>query len=423
MDWSGPILTDSGGFQVMSLAKLREIDAKGVTFRSHLDGTEYELTAARAVEIQHLLDADISMVLDECTPFPATEDEARHSMELSLGWAERCKRAFAARPGYGLFGIVQGGVYPALRRRCAEALTEIGFDGYAVGGLAVGEGQEEMFRVLDETVAGLPAARPRYLMGVGTPTDLLGAVARGTDLFDCVLPTRSGRTHQAFTRGGAVNLRNARHLDDPRPLDAACPCTACARHSRAYLHHLARAGEMLGAILLTEHNLRYYADLMAGLRRAIAEGRFNAFAAEVLEAEARGDIPSMRPSMYHPTDKVRVPIQSPSWPGLARPSTSSGPLSTERGGWVYIMTNRPNGTLYIGVTADLARRVWEHREGSVEGFTKRYGLKRLVYAGRHDDIRTAIQREKALKHWPRAWKVRLILEENPNWDDLYSRLA
>ena len=293
MDWPGPILTDSGGFQVMSLAKLREIGDKGVTFRSHLDGTQYELTPERAVEIQRLLDSDIAMVLDECTGFPATEDEARRSMELSLGWAERCKQAFTVRPGYGLFGIVQGSVFPALRRRSAEGLVAIGFDGYAVGGLAVGEGQSEMFRILDETVPALPADQPRYLMGVGTPADLLGAVKRGIDLFDCVLPTRSGRTHQAFTRGGTVNLRNARHLDDPRPLDAACSCTACRRHSRAYLHHLARAGEMLGAMLLTEHNLRYYADLMAGMRRAIGERRFDAVAARILETEARGDIPAL----------------------------------------------------------------------------------------------------------------------------------
>ncbi|HLJ18630.1 MAG TPA: tRNA guanosine(34) transglycosylase Tgt, partial [Stellaceae bacterium] len=293
MDWAGPILTDSGGFQVMSLAKLRDITDQGVTFRSHLDGTAYELTPERAIEIQHMLDADISMVLDECTPFPATEDEARRSMEMSLRWAERCKRAFTARAGYGLFGIVQGSVHTELRRRSAEGLVAIGFDGYAVGGLAVGEGQAEMFRVLDATVPALPSDRPRYLMGVGTPADLLGAVKRGIDLFDCVLPTRSGRTHQAFTRGGTVNLRNARHLDDPRPLDAGCGCTACTRHSRAYLHHLARASEMLGAMLLTEHNLRYYADLMAGMRRAIAERRFDAFAAEVMEAEQRGDIPAL----------------------------------------------------------------------------------------------------------------------------------
>ena len=293
MDWPGPILTDSGGFQVMSLAKLREIDETGVVFRSHLDGARYELTPERSIEIQHLLDADITMVLDECTPFPATSEEARKSMELSLTWAERSKRAFAARPGYALFGIVQGSVYGDLRRRSAARLREIGFDGYAVGGLAVGEGQETMFRVLDETVPKLPADRPRYLMGVGKPSDLLGAVARGIDMFDCVLPTRSGRTAQAFTRRGTVNMRNARHQDDPRPLDAECACPACTRFSRAYLHHLARSGEILGAMLLTQHNLRFYGDLMATMREAIADGRLAETAAAVLEREAAGDIPAL----------------------------------------------------------------------------------------------------------------------------------
>ena len=293
MAWPGPILTDSGGFQVMSLAKLREIDARGVTFRSHLDGAKYELTPERSIEIQHLLDADITMVLDECTPYPASLDDARASMELSLAWAERSKRAFAAREGYGLFGIVQGSIYPELRRRSAEALAAIGFDGYAVGGLAVGEGREEMFRVLDATVPLLPRERARYLMGVGKPADILGAIGRGIDLFDCVLPTRSGRTAQAFTRGGTVNLRNARHLDDPRPLDAECQCTACTRFSRAYLHHLARAGEILGPMLLTEHNLRYYGDLLRGAREAIAETRFEAYATGVAESEARGDIAAL----------------------------------------------------------------------------------------------------------------------------------
>jgi len=293
MAWPGPILTDSGGFQVMSLAKLREIDARGVTFRSHLDGASYELTPERSIEIQRMLDADITMVLDECTPYPAGLEDARASMELSLAWAERSKRAFAPREGYGLFGIVQGSIYPDLRRRSAEALAAIGFDGYAVGGLAVGEGQEEMFRVLDATLPLLPRERARYLMGVGKPADILGAVARGIDLFDCVLPTRSGRTSQAFTRGGTVNLRNARHLDDPRPLDAECPCTACTRFSRAYLHHLARAGEILGPMLLTEHNLRHYGDLLRCAREAIAEGRFEAYAAGVAEREARGDIAAL----------------------------------------------------------------------------------------------------------------------------------
>ena len=293
MDWPGPILTDSGGFQVMSLAKLRHIDTRGVTFRSHLDGTLYELTPERSIEIQHQLGADIAMALDECTPYPATFEEARASMELSLGWAERSKQAFSPRPGYGLFGIVQGSIYPELRCRSAAALSAAGFDGYAVGGLAVGEGQDQMFRVLDETVPRLPEGRPRYLMGVGTPADIVGAVKRGIDLFDCVLPTRSGRTAQAFTRRGTVNLRNARHRDDGRPLDEECPCTACRRFSRAYLHHLARAGEILGPMLLTEHNLRYYGDLMAGLRQAIAAGRLADFAASLAEREAAGDIPSL----------------------------------------------------------------------------------------------------------------------------------
>jgi queuine tRNA-ribosyltransferase len=293
MDWPGPILTDSGGFQVMSLAKLREITEAGVTFRSHLDGSRHELTPERSIEIQNLLDADITMVLDECTPFPATPDEAQKSMELSLAWAERSTRAFQARPGYGLFGIVQGSVYGDLRRRSAVGLRDIGFDGYAVGGLAVGEGQETMFRVLDETVPELPENAPRYLMGVGKPADLRGAVMRGIDMFDCVLPTRSGRTAQAFTRRGTVNLRNARHLDDPRPLDAECPCPACTRFSRAYLHHLARSGEILGAMLLTQHNLRYYGDLMATMRQAIAAGRLADTAAAMLERETAGDVPAV----------------------------------------------------------------------------------------------------------------------------------
>jgi len=290
MAWPLPILTDSGGFQVMSLAKLREIGPRGVVFRSHLDGARYELTPERSIEIQHLLDADITMALDECTPYPATTEVARESMQLSLDWALRSKHAFAPRPGYALFGIVQGSVYPELRRQSAEALVALGFDGYAVGGLAVGEGQETMLRMLEVTVPLLPADRPRYLMGVGRPHDLVEAVRRGVDLFDCVLPTRSGRTAQAFTRRGSVNLRNARHLDDPRPLDAECGCTACTRFSRAYLHHLARAGEILGAMLLTEHNLHYYGDLMAGLRQAIEQRRLGDFAAEVAEGEARGDI-------------------------------------------------------------------------------------------------------------------------------------
>jgi len=290
MNWPGPILTDSGGFQVMSLAKLRKISEEGVAFRSHLDGDKHLLTPERAIEIEHLLDADISMAFDECTPFPASEKEARLSMELSMRWAERSRRAFRDRQGYGLFGIDQGGVYPDLRLASARALTQIGFDGYALGGLAVGEGQEAMLKVLDETVPALPKDRPRYLMGVGRPDDMVAAVARGIDLFDCVLPTRSGRTSQAFTRFGTVNLRNARHQDDPRPLDESCACPVCARYSRAYLHHLARAGEILGGMLLTEHNLRYYGGLMEGLRGAIESGRLADFADAFARDQARGDI-------------------------------------------------------------------------------------------------------------------------------------
>jgi len=293
MNWPGPILTDSGGFQVMSLAKLRKLSERGVTFRSHLDGARFELSPERAIEIQHLLGADISMAFDECTPFPAEEAAAQSSMELSMRWAERSKAAYPARPGHALFGIVQGSVYPELRRRSAEALRGIGFDGYAVGGLAVGEGQPTMFAVLDETVPALPKDRPRYLMGVGKPDDLVGAVRRGIDLFDCVLPTRSGRTAQAFTRRGTVNLRNARHAADPRPLDAECGCVACTGYSRAYLHHVVRAGEILASMLLTAHNLRYYQDLMAGLRRAIEAGMLDDLAAGFAAEQAEGDIPPL----------------------------------------------------------------------------------------------------------------------------------
>ncbi len=290
MNWPGPILTDSGGFQVMSLAKLRKLDETGVTFQSHIDCSRHHLTPERSMEIQNLLDADVTMAFDECTPFPATPEQAAHSMRLSMRWAQRSRDAFAARPGYGLFGIVQGGIYPELRAESVAALTGIGFDGYAVGGLAVGEGQETMFRVLDATVPLLPADRPRYLMGVGRPSDIVGAVLRGIDMFDCVMPTRSGRTAQAFTRRGTVNLRNARHQDDPRPLDEACACPACRHHSRAYLHHLIRSEEILGPMLLTWHNIQYYQDVMRGLRAAIAAGRAADFAARMAEDEARGDI-------------------------------------------------------------------------------------------------------------------------------------
>ncbi|MBB5689127.1 tRNA guanosine(34) transglycosylase Tgt [Roseomonas alkaliterrae] len=283
MDWHGPILTDSGGFQVMSLAGLRKMDEQGVTFRSHVDGSKHRLTPERSVEIQRLLGADVTMCLDECTPFPATEKQAAESMRLSMRWAARCRDAFVEREGHGLFGIVQGSTYPDLRAESVEALTRIGFEGYAVGGLAVGEGQEMMFSVLDATVPLLPKDRARYLMGVGTPSDLVGAVRRGIDMFDCVMPTRSGRTGRAYTRRGVLNIRNARHADDDGPLDPDCGCPACRRHSRAYLHHLFKAGEMLGPMLLTWHNIQYYQDLMAELRAAILSGTFEE-AAQRIEA-------------------------------------------------------------------------------------------------------------------------------------------
>ena len=281
MDWPGPILTDSGGFQVMSLKHLRTIDEGGVTFRSHLDGSSHRLTPESSTVIQHKLDATITMALDECTPFPATAEEARRSMEMSMRWAARSREAFAPRPGYGQFGIVQGGVHAELRAESLASLTTVGFEGYALGGLAVGEGQAAMFAVLDAAAPLLPADKPRYLMGVGTPDDLLGAVLRGIDMFDCVMPTRAGRTARAYTSRGVLNLRNARHADDAAPLDADCACPACARHSRAYIHHLFRAEEMLGPMLLTWHNLAYYQSLMRGLRNAIADGRAAGHAAAV----------------------------------------------------------------------------------------------------------------------------------------------
>ncbi|OJW28725.1 MAG: tRNA guanosine(34) transglycosylase Tgt [Rhodospirillales bacterium 69-11] len=276
MDWPGPILTDSGGFQVMSLAQLRKLDADGVIFQSHIDGTKHRLTPERSTEIQHLLDATITMAFDECTPFPATPDQARESMELSMRWAQRSRTAFVAREGYGQFGIVQGSVYPDLRARSAAALCGIGFEGYAVGGLAVGEGQQAMFDTLEVTVPHLPADRPRYLMGVGTPDDILGAVTRGIDMFDCVIPTRAGRTARAYVPSGTFNLRNARFADDAAPLEDGCPCPACTRHARAYLHHLFKAEEMLGPTLLTWHNITYFQRLMAGVREAISAGHLDA---------------------------------------------------------------------------------------------------------------------------------------------------
>ena len=291
MNWPHAILTDSGGFQVMSLSELRKITANGVTFRSHLDGATVELTPERAIEVQTLLGADIAMQLDECVKLPAAPKEIERAMRLSLVWAERSKRAFERAPQRrALFGIVQGGDDPHLRLASARALTEIGFDGYAVGGLAVGEPPAVMLRVIEETVPALPAERPRYLMGVGTPEDIMAAVERGIDMFDCVLPTRNGRHGLAFTRFGPINLKNARHAEDPRPLDETSACPAPRDYSRAYLHHLVKANEMLGAILLTTVNLAYYQKLMADIRAAIAAGTFADFCAATRAGWARGDL-------------------------------------------------------------------------------------------------------------------------------------
>ena len=290
MNWPRPILTDSGGFQVMSLSKLRKMTEDGVTFQSHIDGSRHHLSPERSIEIQNLLGSDIQMVLDECTPFPCTQEEAASSMRQSMRWAERSKTAFGTRPGRALFGIVQGSVFEPLRHESADILMDIGFDGYAVGGLAVGEGQEAMLSTLDFTTPVLPQNRPRYLMGVGTPDDILESVARGIDMFDCVMPTRSGRHGQAFTRFGKVNVRNARHADDHRPLDEESYCPATSGYSRAYLHHLIRCNEFLGSMLVTWSNLHYYQDLMRGIRQAISEGRFLDFKKETQEMWARGDI-------------------------------------------------------------------------------------------------------------------------------------
>lgn len=290
MNWPGPILTDSGGYQVMSLAQLRVLKEEGVAFQSHVDGTRHMLSPERSVEVQHLLDATITMALDECTAWPCDEATAIKSMELSMRWAARSRTAFVNRSGYGLFGIVQGSVYPSLREQSAMALTAIGFDGYAVGGLAVGEGQAKMLATIDSTIPHLPREKPRYLMGVGKPDDIVGAVVRGVDMFDCVLPTRSGRTGQAFTSRAQINIRNARHASDPRPLDGSCRCPACRNFSRAYLHHLVKAGEILGAMLLTWHNLTYYQDLMASLRSAIEEDRFNEAIDRFRVEQDQGDI-------------------------------------------------------------------------------------------------------------------------------------
>ncbi len=289
MNWSRPILTDSGGFQVMSLAKLRTLNEHGVKFRSHIDGTAYELTPERAMEIQALLGSDISMQLDECVRLPCSDEEAARAMRLSLRWAERSKKAFGSPKDRAIFGIVQGGASVPLRLESAKALTEIGFDGYAIGGLAVGEPQDVMRATIAATMPALPADRPRYLMGVGTPDDLLKAVMRGVDMFDCVMPTRAGRHALAYTRFGQLNLKNARHADDPRPIDEASDCPAARDYSRAYLHHLVKANEILGSMLLTWINVGYYQSLMAGMRDAISAGRLQDFAAETAEGWARGD--------------------------------------------------------------------------------------------------------------------------------------
>ena len=277
MNWHGPILTDSGGYQVMSLSKLCKISEAGVAFSSHIDGSKYILTAERSIEIQQLLNATISMVFDECTPYPVSFEEAQKSMQLSMRWAQRCKSAYSARDGYGLFGIVQGSIFPALRTESVETLLQIGFDGYAIGGLAVGEEMAEMLKILDCTLTLLPPTRPRYLMGVGKPTDLLLAIAQGVDMFDCVLPTRSGRNGQAFTDNGTVNLRNSGHKDDSAPLMADCPCPACRNYSRAYLHHLVKSGEILASMLVSWHNITFYQNLMQRARIAIESNSYESF--------------------------------------------------------------------------------------------------------------------------------------------------
>ena len=293
MNWNRPILTDSGGFQVMSLTDLRKLTEEGVTFKSHIDGAPYELTPERSMEIQRLLGSDIVMCFDECPALPADRKRIAESMQLSMRWAQRSRDAFGDRPGYALFGIQQGGLEQDFREESANALTDIGFDGYAIGGLAVGEGQAAMFDVLDYAPGQLPKDKPRYLMGVGKPDDIVGAVQRGVDMFDCVLPSRSGRTGQAQTRYGAINLRNARHKDDPRPLDENCTCPCCTQYSRAYLHHVHKAGEIIASMLLTWHNLHYYQELMQGLRDAISVGKLDDFATEFHAVRTQGDIDAL----------------------------------------------------------------------------------------------------------------------------------
>ena len=290
MNWQKPILTDSGGFQVMSLAQLRKMTEEGVTFKSHIDGSKHELTPEHSINIQNLLDSNITMVLDECPKHGLPKADMARSMRLTYRWAQRSKDAFQNRAGYGIFGIVQGNIFADLREESAKGLTGIGFDGYAIGGLAVGEPQHAMFMTLDFTVPHLPDEQPRYLMGVGTPADIVGAVTRGVDMFDCVIPTRSGRTGKGFTRRGELNIRNSRHAEDPRPLDDNCNCPACRDFSRAYLHHLFKANEILGPMLLTMHNLTYYQDLMTGLRKSISEGSLALFCEKFHNERRNGDI-------------------------------------------------------------------------------------------------------------------------------------
>jgi len=290
MNWHGPILTDSGGYQVMSLTDLRKLTEEGVKFKSHIDGSVHNLTPEYSMEIQRLLGSDIVMSFDECTPFPTTQEQAKSSMDLSMRWAQRSRDAFGDRPGYALFGIQQGSTFKDMRAESAEKLTNIGFDGYAVGGLAVGEGQELMFNVLDYAPNQLPQDKPRYLMGVGKPDDIVGAVQRGIDMFDCVLPSRSGRTGQAQTRMGAINMRNSRHRDDNRPLDENCECPCCKNYSRAYLHHVHKAGEIISSMLLTWHNLHYYQILMSELRDAIASNKLDKYVSDFHEIRKKNNI-------------------------------------------------------------------------------------------------------------------------------------
>jgi queuine tRNA-ribosyltransferase len=290
MNWHKPILTDSGGFQVMSLSDLRKLTEDGVTFRSHIDGSKHMLTPERSMEIQRLLGSDIVMCFDECPALPASRARIAESMQLSMRWAARSRAAFGDRPGHALFGIQQGGLEPDFREESAKALIDIGFDGYAIGGLAVGEGQDAMFACLDYAPDQLPQDKPRYLMGVGKPDDIVGAVARGVDMMDCVLPSRSGRTGQGWTPRGQVNIKNARHANDPRPLDETCTCPACTNYSRAYLHHVFKSNEMISGMLLTWHNLHYYQKLMSDMRDAIAKDRFAEFEQDFHAKRAMGDI-------------------------------------------------------------------------------------------------------------------------------------